>query len=372
MSVGPSISGFGFVLSRRPWGSTPFRGRNHREAGGVDEIVRAIVACVLAGAVTCAGTPRVDHNDASPPTVLITLDDRVHAGSWPTARAELGGQRIAFCPVLISTPQGSDRLGCDYVVGPLIVPEEYDIDVRAGDSQATVERTPTAILVDARWPDSRVSYRVDLHRGAVTSADPALASDTLRVVCDAHRTITMTPVVRAQPDGLRFSVEASEGVAEISFHHVAWEHGTSVGGRVGDGAFALQPGKILVACSPGPRTSYSDVEFATFELIDPDGLWFESGVDCDEVTAIEGRLGTEHRWVSYPRLGAHIQGAISGLIPGDEVRTEGYPEGPGSKLYLWDGLVIRDGARIAVMQLHWDGRLRGEVCLGSGLGLNVV
>jgi hypothetical protein len=332
--------------------------------------MRAIVACVLAGAVACAGTPWVGP-DSSPPTVVITLNDRVHPGSWPTARADLGSQRVAFCPVLISTPQGSDRLSCDYVVGPLIVPEDYDIDVRAGGSDATVERTHAAILVDARWPDSHVSYRIDLHRGEVTSADPALASDTLRVVCDAHRTTTMTPVVRAQPDGLRSSVEASEEIAEISFHRVAWEHGMSVVGGVGDGAFALQPGKILVACSPGPRTSYWDVEFATFELIDPEGFWLESGVDCDETTAVEGRLGTEYRWIPYPRLGAHIEEAISGLIPRDVVRTEGYPKGPGSKLYLWDGLVIRDGARIAVMQLHWDGWLRGEACLGSGLALNV-
>lgn len=332
--------------------------------------MRAIAVCVLLGSVACAGSPWVVPDGAPPPvTVVITLNDRVHPGSWPTARAELGLQRVAFCPVRITTPEGPDDLSCDYLVGPLRVPAEFETVLRGDADEATVERTAIAIHVAAEWSDTSVSYRLDLRRDDTAPTDPAIASDTLRIVCDTRRTTVLTPVVRAKPDGLRFSIEASDEVAEFAFHRIAWEHGMSVGAPIGTGmsSVSIEPGAALVACLAGPRSAYWDVSFATFELIDPDELWITSGVDCDRTSTGEARLGTEYRWVPYPQLAEHLEEGISGFVAGDVLRPVGYPRGPGSKLYLWDGLVIRDGERVATVELDWDGRIRAEVCAGSGI-----
>lgn len=331
--------------------------------------MRAIAVCMLAASAACAASPSVGSEVDEPvPNVLITLTEATHPGSWPTARAEIGEQRVAFCPVRISTPQWSDELSCDYLVGSLWVPPDFRIVLRGDANEATFDRTADETRVEADWPDAHVSYRMDIRRGD-PMVDPALAADVLRVVCDARRTTVLTPVVRASSEGLRVSVEASDDVAELEFHRVAWEHGMGVGGPVGDGSVPIEPGAVLVACLPGHRSSYWDVESGTFQLVDPDGLWLTSGVDCEETSGAEGRLPMSDRWLPFPELIDRLERAIGGMAPDDVLRPDGYPDVHGSKLYLWEGLVVREESRIAVVNVGWDGKIQLEACSGSGITL---
>jgi hypothetical protein len=331
--------------------------------------MRTLVLCLLAALFACApGTSAVDGEGERTATVVITLDGAVGAHTWPTARAELGAQGVAFCPVRISTPQGSDELHCDYLVGPLWVPGEYRITVRGDAEKATVERTPDAIRVQAAWGDTSVAYRVDLRQGE-PMIDPGTAAGTLRIVCDGLRTTVLTPVVRTAPDGLRVSVEAPDDVWGIEFHHLAWQHGTAIGGPVGGASTPLEPGAAVVACLPGPRSSYWDVAFGTFHLVDPDGLWITSGVDCAETSSTEGRRRLPGDLSPSPELVARLEEALEGLESDDLLRPDGYPALHGAKLNLWEGIIVRDGSRIAVVNVDWDGRVSLDACVGSGISL---
>lgn len=331
--------------------------------------MREIAVCALVACVACARSPLAGPAGDEPvPSVVITLTHASHPESWPTARAELGEQRVAFCPARITTSQWSDELTCDYLVGPLWVPADFRIVLRGDAEDARVDRATDEIRVDADWPDAHVSYRMDIREGNPV-ADPALAEDNLRVVCDARQTTVLTPIVRATAEGLRVSVESAEDVTELSFHRIAWEHGTSNGGPVGDGSVPIEPGPALVACLPGQRTSYWDVEFGTFQLVDPDGLWLTSGVDCAETTKAIGRLRASVRWLPFPELVDRLEGAIAGMTPGDVLRPDGYPDLHGSKLYLWEGLIVRDGSPVPIVNVDTDGKIGLEACTGSGITL---
>jgi hypothetical protein len=324
---------------------------------------------MLAASAACAGSAWVGSEAEEPvPNVVITLTDATHPGSWPTAQAEFGEQRVALCPARISTAQWSDDLSCDYLVGPLWVPPDFRIVLRGDADEATFDRTADEIRVEADWSDTHASYRMDIRQGD-PAVDPSRAADVLRVVCDARRTTVLTAVVRASSEGLRVSVEASDDVAELVFHRVEWEHGMAVGGPVGDGSVPIEPGAALVACLSGPRSSYWDVEFGTFQLVDPHRLWLTSGVDCEETSTAEGQLAVSDRWLPFPELVDRLERAIGGMAPGDVLRPEGYPDVHGSKLYRWEGLVVREGSRLAVVNVDWDGEIQLEACTGSGITL---
>ncbi len=329
--------------------------------------VRAIAVCMLAASAACAGSPWAGSEAEKPvPNVVITLTDATHPGSWPTARAEFGEQRVALCPAQISTAQWSDDLSCDYLVGPLWVPPDFRIVLRGDADEATFDRTADEIRVEGDWSDAHVWYRMDIRQGDPT-VDPSRAADVLRVVCDARQTTVLTPVVRASSEGLRVSVEPLDDVAELVFHRVAWEHGTVVGGPVGDGSVPIEPGVALVACLSRPRSSYWDVEFGTFHLVDPHRLWLTSGVDCEKTSTAEGQLAVSDRWLPFPELVDRLERAIGGMAPGDVLRPDGYPDVHGSKLYRWEGLVVREGFRLAVVNVDWDGEMQLEACTESGI-----
>ena len=214
--------------------------------------------------------------------------------------------------------------------------------------------------------DTSVSYRADVRHG-----DPGVdlddAAETLRVTCDGRRTTVLTPVVRTSRVGLQVSVEASDGVWGVEFHPIAWEHGSALGGPVDSGSVPLEPGAALVACVPDSRTSYWDVEFGTFHLVDPDGLWMTSGVDCDETTSTEGRMHVPEALAPSPELVERLEAEIDGMQPDDLLRPTRYPALHGAKLHMWEGLVVREGSRVAVVNVDWDGRIFVEACVGSGI-----
>jgi hypothetical protein len=216
--------------------------------------VRAIAVCALVVCVACAGGPWVGPaGDEPEPSVVITLTHATHPGSWPTARAELGEQRVAFCPARITTSKWSDELTCDYLVGPLWVPADFRIVLR-GTRTRRASIAPRTRSVWMPTGPTRTSPIGWTSGKATTWLTRRSLRTSLRVICDARRTTVLTPIVRATPEGLRISVESSEDVTELSFHRIAWEHGTSIGGPVGDGSVPIEPGPALVAYRDrGPR-----------------------------------------------------------------------------------------------------------------------
>lgn len=153
----------------------------------------------------------------------------------------------------------------------------------------------------------------------------------------------------------------------LEFHHVAWEHGSSIGARPNSGVAPIEPGAIVVACLPTERSAYWDVKFATFELVDPEGFWLERGVDCSQTSTTRRLVDPAFQDLSDGELAGELSGEVSGLGDEDGLRLAGYPEGPGSKSARWNGLVVRDGAREALVTLGFDDVLEVEACAGSNL-----
>ncbi len=301
-------------------------------------------------------------------TVVITFVDMAGSDAWPSATATFAGRASAMCPVTIVVDGLADDLHCDYPIGPLPVPETFDVRVRGDADSVEVSSTETEITADASWGADHVSYRLDIVRGAMAPPDPNAASDVLRVTCDGKRTTTATPIVEAQDGGISYEVDAAPDVRGLMFHHIAWEHGTAVGADT-DGKWPspIEPGLIVVACLPTNRASYWDVEFATFELIDPNGLWIEDGIDCPETTSSEGGVSPWPLMVSHLRLDEELRPDVSGLQVDDVLRPVGYPDSPGMKTALWNGLVVREGERVARVTLDFDGAMAVEACVGSGI-----
>ena len=92
-------------------------------------------------------------------------------------------------------------------------------------------------------------------------------------------------------------------------------------------------------------------------------------MDCEETSTAEGQLAVSDRWLPFPELVDRLERAIGGMAPGDVLRPEGYPDVHGSKLYRWEGLVVREGSRLAVVNVDWDGEIQLEACTGSGIRL---
>jgi hypothetical protein len=92
-------------------------------------------------------------------------------------------------------------------------------------------------------------------------------------------------------------------------------------------------------------------------------------VDCAETTKAVGQLRASDRWSPFPELVDRLEGAIAGMAPGDVLRPDGYPDVHGSKLYLWEGLIVRDGSRVANLNVDTDGKIVLEACTGSGITL---
>jgi hypothetical protein len=111
------------------------------------------------------------------------------------------------------------------------------------------------------------------------------------------------------------------------------------------------------------------VAFGTFHLVDPDGLWITSGVDCAETSLTEGRRRLPGDLSPSPELVARLEEALEGLESDDLLRPDGYPALHGAKLNLWEGIIVRDGSRIAVVNVDWDGRVSLDACVGSGISL---
>ena len=138
------------------------------------------------------------------PAVEIRFDHSVGSDAWPPATATFAGRAAAMCPVTIVMDGLVDDLQCDYPIGPLPVPETFDVQVRGDADSVEISTTKSEITAAASWGDDRVNYRLDIVRGDTAPPDPNAASDVLRISCDGETTTTSTPVVEAQDGGIHY------------------------------------------------------------------------------------------------------------------------------------------------------------------------
>lgn len=196
--------------------------------------------------------------------------------------------------------------------------------------------------------------------------------DVARFTCDASGSITPShSVVAAQPDGVHLAID-NTGDTPVSF---------SIGGLGGDGAepgehkeavWQIPPGAATVSCSNTTDGPSGFASSATFEVVDPNGLYVPAELECASGEGY-GSI-SEYADGTNGFAGDPVQVArehVSGLEFDDRIERAGYPE---SRLPVIR--VVRDGAIVGKVTLRDDGSggwLADSVqgCSGTQFGWSV-
>lgn len=198
-------------------------------------------------------------------------------------------------------------------------------------------------------------------------------SDVLRVRClpNDHVEI-LTPVVAAQPEGLRIEAEDSPPAGEVGVLSVAHPNVSYWSGSSGlDLPFVrpLSEGEARVWCIQGPYQSIPDEsKQGSFVVIDPDDVFLSYQLECG--AAGERSLGYIFA-NPFATLDEAARGTLSGLREADVVQLAGYVNGDPEWPWL-NARVVRDGRVVAHLDVDaresWaygiDG---GSVCDDSGI-----
>jgi hypothetical protein len=209
-------------------------------------------------------------------------------------------------------------------------------------------------------------------RTAGSSGSNEAPVDVARFTCDASGSITPSnTVVAAQPDGVHLAID-NTGDTPVSF---------SIEGLGGDGAepaahketvWQIRPGAATVSCSNTTHGPFGFSSSATFEVVDPNGLYVPAELECASGEAY-GSI-SEYADGTNGFAGDSVQVArehVSGLEFDDLIERAGYPE---SRLPVIR--VVRDGAIVGKVTLRDDGSggwLADSVqgCSGTQFGWSV-
>jgi hypothetical protein len=105
-----------------------------------------------------------------------------------------------------------------------------------------------------------------------------------QIVCRAGGTDVLTPTVRPQPDGVHLDVQNETG-SELAFKVEDREGGGGGFDIPGSSVMDLHPGKARVACFDGYREDPSEIPGEPLEIVDEDGVWVSSLLDCPEAVS---------------------------------------------------------------------------------------
>jgi len=194
------------------------------------------------------------------------------------------------------------------------------------------------------------------------------AADAALIACKGQATLVETPVVRARSDGVHVVIANPGDAWGFEFHPVSFEYEQAMGGDLrGDdveSTWTIAPGEVIVACLPGSRSSYFDVETPTASLtvVDPDGLFVPWDLVCGSGEQFRIRIDA-----SEDDDPAEVFRRVPGVLPSDDLRKPGYPLSP----LHWPTLnVFRDGdpiARIGAPRIGEDWELIVDACPESGI-----
>ena len=185
----------------------------------------------------------------------------------------------------------------------------------------------------------------------------------LLVTCDGTATRIPLPRVRARADGIHVRFANTSGQAlpfDVDDATGLAMFGDSV--PVGGGAFVYTIGTGVYHLGCGGR-------FATFAVVDPDGIYASTDLGCGNGSGTTGI-------VDYAESARGIQGSVldvarlelRGLRAGDLVEPAGYPAAAGERLVR----VVRAGRAVAVLGYADDGHggwliSTTRTCPGAGI-----
>ncbi len=176
---------------------------------------------------------------------------------------------------------------------------------------------------------------------------PASVPTTAVLVCGPDGASVETPEVAASRDGVHLEIRNESG-AERVVHVRTSDSAQGEGFHAGTHTrvWALPPGPATIGCDD-PARAPEEQAGAPVEIVDPDGVWISTALDCDSVST-----ATLDYFAGAPgRKGepAEVVRAESGaqLEPGDVVERAGYPEARDAPVVR----VVRDGRAIAAVTL---------------------
>lgn len=172
--------------------------------------------------------------------------------------------------------------------------------------------------------------------------------DVARVVCDEEGTRVLTPEVRPQPDGVHVVLDNRTGQdLALSFDSGYWDGGDNANMGSTEYVWLAPPGPVDLACF-GKREEPNLQAGASFQVIDPDGLWVSPSLECEPGAHVVSTEGGSYASPppGDPRDPVEIakEERFAPFGPG-EVEAAGYPEAEHRLVRL-----IRDGRTVAVAE----------------------
>jgi hypothetical protein len=187
----------------------------------------------------------------------------------------------------------------------------------------------------------------------------ATLPDVVEVECREDGAKVLSPEVRPQADGVHIRVDNVTSQTRSVF--VTYSTGGGVGGGAPPGVSELQdpqggtalpapPGPTLISCFDSRAHGRPDIKEVGLEIIDPEGLWTSTSLDCRAWVA--GTPGFRADWKG--EVGDPVDLARShfeGLRPDDVIEQAGYPEATNVVVR-----VVRDAEIIATIEYWPDGQ----------------
>jgi hypothetical protein len=183
----------------------------------------------------------------------------------------------------------------------------------------------------------------------------------VQIVCDGTSIQVLTPQVRPQPDGVHIRMDnRSDRELTVGLRYANGGGGGNgappgvfeVADPQGGTALPAPPGVTTVTCTDLSLHGNPDdaPPTATFEIVDEDGIYISTALDCDEQVSgigdyVAGTTGEVGDPVDLAR--AHFQR----LRDTDIVERAGYPESTIPVVR-----VVRDGQAIATIEYEPDGQ----------------
>lgn len=196
---------------------------------------------------------------------------------------------------------------------------------------------PTLVVV---VPTPSPSTEPAVTPAPTAAASPVEALSELQVACDGTRTEILTPLVRAQADGIHIDFANTSG-RDLTFGIEGAFGGETLPAVGGTFVYTFGPGSYQITCAE---------TLTGFVIVDPDGLYTSSEVGCAGGTIgtsdyVAGARGPRGPLLDIARTQLH------GLEPGDVVERAGYPQAAGTGLVR----VVRQGQVVAVLEYADDG-----------------
>jgi hypothetical protein len=174
-------------------------------------------------------------------------------------------------------------------------------------------------------------------------------SDAAVVICGRDETRVLTPRVEARPDGVHFEVR-NQLAADTGFSALGQEGGAggdAPRGESSDHVGDVSPGRARAGCEEPPYDGIGEVRYATFEVVDSEGLYKSVELECQGGMAVSG--GAQYAPGARGEKGdlvKRVQSQFQDDIREDDVtELAGYP-----KLRDYRAVrIVRDGRVVATV-----------------------